>query len=180
MTSAEISRRVLLRAGAALGAAGAAALAFPRFVFGFHYPPDIPISSVGGATATGTLVEATPIDVHSVDAFTRAINQAHGTNAVLTRNHFTPHQSTGWHTHPGPNVVMIISGGITLTDAHCRSTHYGSGEGFATGLGVHLAVADGNEAGTDFYSFYFLPATATELRTPLSATDTSLTPGCAV
>lgn len=176
-TRLEISRRTLLRAGAAVGAAGAAALAFPRFALGFHYPADIPIASVGGVAATGTLVEATPIDVISVDSFTRAINQAHGTNAVLTRNHFADQQSTGWHTHPGPNVVMIVSGGLWLFDQHCNATHYGPGAGFATGLDVHEAIADGP---TDFYSFYFLPKDATELRTPLSATDPLLTPSCAI
>jgi len=177
MTAAEISRRAFLRTGAALGGIGAAALAFPRFVFGFHYPGDIPITTVGGPTTTGTLVKATPIDVLSTDAFTRSIHQAQGTQVVLTRNHFNDKQSTGWHTHPGPNVVMIVSGGLWLLDDKCNATHFGPGSGFSTGLGVHEAIADG---ATEFYSFYFLPADATELRTPLAATDTSLNPRCAL
>ena len=51
--------------------------------------------------APGTLAGATPVYVQSVDAFTRAINQAHGTNTVLQHLRFTPGQSTKWHTHPG-------------------------------------------------------------------------------
>src|SRR5262249_41986284 len=143
MTQLELTRRALLTAGASLAAAGAASLVVPASVFGFHYSPDIPIGSVGGATANGTLVEAMPIDVLSVGSFTRAINQAHGTQVVLSRNHFTDGQSTGWHTHPGPNITMIVSGAFWLLDDHCDATHYGAGEGFATGLKVHEAVADG-------------------------------------
>lgn len=116
---------------------------------------------------TGTLVGGTPVNVLSVDAFTRAINQAHGTNAVLTHLRFAPGQSTGWHTHPGPNVVLVVGGSLTLTDEHCNVTTYGDGEAFATGLDVHLAVA--GPSGADFYSLYFLPADADVLRTDASA-----------
>src|SRR5215813_15394077 len=111
----------------------------------------------------GTLAGGTPLNVLSVDAFTRAINQAHGTNAVLQHLHFVAEQSTGWHTHPGPNIVLVVTGSLTLTDEHCNVTTYGPGEAFATGLDVHEAVA-GSE-GSDFYTFYFLPADAEVLRT---------------
>jgi quercetin dioxygenase-like cupin family protein len=123
-----------------------------------------------GSVPIGVLAGNTSVNVLSVDAFTRAINQAHGTNAVLTRVHFTDGQSTGWHTHPGPNLVLVVSGQLTLTDQNCSVTTYGPGQGFATGLDVHLAVATG---ATDFYALYFLPANADVLRTNASA------PSCA-
>ena len=91
------------------------------------------------------------IDVQSVSAFTRAINQDHGTNVVITQNRFTNGQSTGWHTHPGPNIVVILSGGFKLLDDKCRETDYAAGTGFATGLNVHEAIAVGD---TSFYSIY--------------------------
>jgi quercetin dioxygenase-like cupin family protein len=112
---------------------------------------------------TGTLAGVTPVNVLSVDAFTRAINQAHGTNAVLTHVRFGPGQSTGWHTHPGPNLVLVVGGSLTLTDEHCDVTTYGDGEAFATGLDVHRAVA--GPSGADFYALYFLPKDAAVLRT---------------
>jgi quercetin dioxygenase-like cupin family protein len=124
----------------------------------------------------GTLAGGTSLNVLSVDAFTRAINQAHGTNAVLQHLRFAPGQSTLWHTHPGPNLVLLVGGSLNLTDEHCDVTTYHDGEGFATGLDVHLAVA-GSE-GADFYSLYFLPAEATVLRTPpagVSATPPNCT-----
>jgi quercetin dioxygenase-like cupin family protein len=119
----------------------------------------------------GTLAGKTSVNVLSVDAFTRAINQAHGTNAVLQHSMFAPQQSTGWHTHPGPNIVLVVAGSFTLTDEHCNVTTYGPGEGFATGLDVHKAVAGLD--GADFYTFYFLPADADVLRTNADP------PGCA-
>jgi quercetin dioxygenase-like cupin family protein len=123
-----------------------------------------------GSVPAGVLAGKTSLNVLSVDAFTRAINQAHGTNAVLTKVHFSDGQSTGWHTHPGPNLVLVVSGQLSLTDEHCNVTTYGPGEGFATGLDVHLAVATG---ATDFYALYFLPQNADVLRTNASA------PSCA-
>ncbi len=110
----------------------------------------------------GTLAGGTPTNVLSVDAFTRAINQAQGTNTVLTHLRFTPGQSTGWHSHPGPNIVVVVGGQLTLTDEHCKVTTYTDGQAFATGLDTHLAVAGPN--GADFYSLYFLPKDATALR----------------
>jgi quercetin dioxygenase-like cupin family protein len=84
---------------------------------------------------------AVPVDVLSVSAFTRAINQAHGTNAALQHLTFTPGESTLWHTRPGPNLVLVVGGSLTLTDEHGNVTTYTDGQGFAAGLKTHLAVA---------------------------------------
>jgi quercetin dioxygenase-like cupin family protein len=117
-----------------------------------------------GNVGLGTLAGKTPVNVLSVDAFTRAINQAHGTNAVLQHVHFGPNQSTLWHTHPGPNVVLVVDGSATLTDERCQETTYHDGQGFATGLKKHLFVA--GPGGVDLYAVYLLPADADVLRTP--------------
>ena len=114
---------------------------------------------------TNTMMQPLTVqNVLSVDAFTRAINQAQGTNTVLQHLHFSPGQSTLWHTHPGPNIVLVVGGSLTLTDNHCNVSTYTDGQGFATGLDEHLAIAGAQ--GADFYSLYFLPADATVLRTP--------------
>jgi quercetin dioxygenase-like cupin family protein len=112
----------------------------------------------------GTLAGATSVDVFSLDAFTRAINQAHGTTAVLQHVKYTPGQNTLWHTHPGPNIVLMVGGSLTITDEHCNSTTYTDGQGFATGLDVHEGVAGPN--GADTYSLFFLPADADAIRNP--------------
>jgi hypothetical protein len=135
-------------------ALGAATLAFAV----------LPATNVDPSTLPlGTLAGRTPINVLSVDAFTRAINQAHGTNAVLQHIQLGPNQSTGWHTHPGPNIVLVGAGSATLMDAHCGVTTYGVGQAFATGLDAHEVTA--GPEGVDVYTFYFLPANADVVRT---------------
>ena len=84
-------------------------------------------------------------------------------HAVLQHVRFAPGQSTGWHSHPGPNIVLVVGGSLTLTDEHCSVTTYGDGQGFATGLNTHRAVA--GASGADFYSLNFLPRDADSLRT---------------
>lgn len=118
-------------------------------------PPTVPY---------GTLTGQTSLKVLSISAFTRTLEQDQGTNVVLQHLHFFPGQSTLWHTHPGPNIVLVVGGSLTLTDNHCNVTTYGDGQGFATGLSVHMAVAGAN--GADFYALYLLPASATVLRNP--------------
>lgn len=135
-------------------ALGAATLAFAV----------LPATNVDPSTVpVGTLAGRTPVNVFSVDAFTRAINQAHGTNAVLQHIKLGSNQSTGWHTHPGPNIVLVEGGSATLMDTRCQATTYGVGQAFATGLDVHEVTA--GPEGVDVYTFYFLPADADVLRT---------------
>jgi len=124
---------------------------------------------------TCVLAGKTPTDILSSEAFEKVFEQ--GTNIVITHNLFTPSQTTGWHTHPGPNIVIMIHGQLTLYDKKCRPTVYGPGQGFATGVKVHKA--DAGSAGAEFYSAYVLPASADVLRAPATAADTSLTPRCA-
>jgi len=139
-------------------ALGAATLAFAV----------LPATNVDPSTVPlGTLAGRTPVNVLSVDAFTRAINQAHGTNAVLQHIQLGPNQSTGWHTHPGPNIVLVGAGSATLMDVHCSVTTYGVGQAFATGLDIHEVTA--GPEGVDVYTFYFLPANADVLRTDADA-----------
>jgi len=101
----------------------------------------LPPANVAPADVPHGTLATESVNVLSVDAFTRAINQAHGTNAVLQHLSFAPGQSTLWHTHPGPNLVLVVTGELTLTDNHCDVTTYSQGQGFATGLDTHLAVA---------------------------------------
>jgi quercetin dioxygenase-like cupin family protein len=158
-----ISRRTKVISAVTVWALGVGATIIYAVLPTINVPPN--------AVPLGTLANGTPLNVLSVDAFTRAINQAHGTNAVLQHLHFAPGQSTGWHTHPGPNLVLVVAGSFTLIDRHCQESQYGPGQGFATGLDTHEAIA--GPEGADFYSLYFLPADAGVLRVDAAA------PGCA-
>lgn len=110
----------------------------------------------------GFLVGKTPTYVQSEDAFEKVIKH-HGANSVLQHGHFPPNFSTGWHTHPGPAIVIGVSGTSTLIDEHCNEMHFGPGQAFITGLKVHEAIAGPD--GVDFYQLYLLPEDADVLRT---------------
>jgi quercetin dioxygenase-like cupin family protein len=49
------------------------------------------------------------------------------TDLYVVRNTFQPGASTGWHTHPGPSLITVVSGTITAYDSNCTATVYGPG-----------------------------------------------------
>ena len=123
----------------------------------------LPITDVDPSTVPlGTLAGQTSVYVQSEDAFEEVIHK-HGATSVLQHIHGAPNSSTGWHTHPGPNIVLVVSGSTTLVDEHCKETTYRPGQAFATGLKVHEAIAGPD--GVDVYTFYLLPTNADVLRT---------------
>lgn len=167
MNPLALSRKAFLIVGTLGAVALAAVVAYAALPVRDVDPSSVP---------RGTLAGATSVDVLSLSAFARAINQAHGTTAVLQHTKFTAGQSTLWHTHPGPNLVLVVGGSLILTDQHCNVTTYTDGQGFATGLKTHLAVA--GPAGADFYALYFLPSDADVLRDPAAGVDGDA-PNCA-
>jgi quercetin dioxygenase-like cupin family protein len=57
-------------------------------------------------------------------------------------NKFAPGASTGWHSHPGPSLITVLSGTVTNyqgDDRRCRPHVYGAGAGFVDpgGKDVH-------------------------------------------
>ena len=67
----------------------------------------------------------------------------------VIRNTWPPGAHTGWHTHPGPSMVTVISGELTAYDASdrsCTSQVYHAGETFTDiGCGdVHLVRNEGS------------------------------------
>ena len=112
----------------------------------------------------GRLVGATPLDIDSVNAFTQAIKKARGTSAVLEHVRFTSGQSTGWITSPGPKIVLVVGGQLTLTGSGCAATTYVDGEGFVTDLEVHKG--DAGLGGADVYVLHLAPSDADALRAP--------------
>jgi hypothetical protein len=134
---------------AALGAAAYAAL--PGTTVN---PADVP---------TGFLAGATHIDDASVASFARAIKQSQGSNVVLQHIRLAAGSSVGWHTHPGPVIVLVVSGRFDYVDDRCEVTPYPAGTGFVDqGFGhLHNATAVG---ATELYAIYYLPDDATEIR----------------
>jgi quercetin dioxygenase-like cupin family protein len=69
----------------------------------------------------------------------------------VTQNTWQPGGRTGWHTHPGPSLVTVIEGTLTVyeaADPTCTPTTYTAGQSFTDiGCGeVHNVV---NETGAE-------------------------------
>jgi quercetin dioxygenase-like cupin family protein len=82
---------------------------------------------------------------------------------------FQPGGSTGWHRHPGPTVVTITTGELTITDQACRSRTYQAGDSFVEpGPPRHVAVNTA-DATTQTIVTFFVPKGAPALTIPAAA-----------
>jgi quercetin dioxygenase-like cupin family protein len=73
-----------------------------------------------------------------------------GRSDVVTQTvTFAPGGSSGWHSHPGPAILSVKSGTLTLYEAHdpsCTPLVFPAGTGFVeTGGDVHIARNEGME-----------------------------------
>jgi quercetin dioxygenase-like cupin family protein len=86
-------------------------------------------------------------------------------DVYVTRNTIDPGGQSGWHTHPGPSLIIVAAGEITAyegDDRHCTPTKYTAGQGFVDpGDGhVHLLRNETNEP-AETVAVQFLPTGAT-------------------
>jgi len=85
------------------------------------------------------------------------VNNAHET--VIQQIVIAPGGQTGWHSHPGPVVVLIKSGQMSFYDGDdptCTVRTYSAGEAFVdSGQGhVHIARNEGSE-NLEIWATYF-------------------------
>ena len=88
-----------------------------------------------------------------------------------------PGGSTGWHTHPGPALVLVRSGALTLYNAKagCEGTTHKAGQSFVdAGFGnVHIARNEAPAGNVDLVVLYLTPAGAgVRIDAPVPATST--------
>lgn len=125
-------------------------------------------TGVTAETARGPLVDR-PLDVN--------MNFGNGTTKVklstkgpmevaVQRIVATPGATFGWHSHPGPTIVTVSSGTLTLYHAeHCTvGINYAAGQSFSNLPDeVHLARNNGS-VDLVIYASYFVPAGSGPLR----------------
>ncbi len=79
----------------------------------------------------------------------RAMIRTHGQSDVYAvDNKFATGATTGWHSHPGPSLIMVVSGTITNytgNDPTCAGHDYSAGSGFIDvgGTDVHMLRNNG-------------------------------------
>jgi quercetin dioxygenase-like cupin family protein len=70
------------------------------------------------------------------------------TDGYVVENDFQPGQTTGWHSHPGPSLIFVVTGSVTNYESdqpHCQGVTYSAGSTFvdAGGTDVHELVNAG-------------------------------------
>jgi quercetin dioxygenase-like cupin family protein len=76
-------------------------------------------------------------------------------DVYIVQSTFPPGTHTGWHTHPGPSLITVVSGELTVyeaADPTCTAHVYTAGESFTDiGCGaVHLVRNEGSVDAVDF------------------------------
>jgi quercetin dioxygenase-like cupin family protein len=88
-----------------------------------------------------------------LDAYTRTgkwrakISTKGATDVHILENRIVPGGTFGWHSHPGPSIVVVKSGTLTLyrgDDAACTPHEFAAGSGFVDDGGdVHVVRNEG-------------------------------------
>ena len=68
-----------------------------------------------------------------------ALMAAYGeTDVYVVDNKIEPGGTTGWHSHPGPSLILVVNGQVTnytSKDRNCAGHTYAKGQGFIDGGG---------------------------------------------
>ncbi len=119
----------------------------------------------------GFLISDSHVTNAPVNAFARVLDSPGGADLYTAHLSFSPGDSTGWHTHPGPAIHSIISGALTIYDVEngqCTAQTYTAGQTFIDpGFGhVHLAVDESSTVAVDFYVTFLNPHGVDSVSTP--------------
>ena len=109
------------------------------------------------STATSTVLAQARVAPIDITAHNRTVDGKRWRTELETRgltdgyvvdNKFQSGQSTGWHSHPGPSLIFVVSGSVTNYDSdapRCAGVTYPAGTSFidAGGKDVHMLRNNG-------------------------------------
>jgi quercetin dioxygenase-like cupin family protein len=114
------------------------------------------------SAAPGRSGEAPPHQAGARETFERLVND--GSNVFIGTLSFAPEDDgevggVDWHTHPGPFIVAVTQGALTVTWAHdCEPRTYEAGEAFVDlGEQVHKAENLSDEETVVYFSVIGVP-----------------------
>lgn len=146
---------------------GLAALAALATILASFAPVAVATPSEGiiSATvfATAGFVDKTDIRFQIRGRIHERIRVNNAGQSVVQQVIIAPAGHTGWHTHPGPVVVMIKAGTMSFYDGDdpsCTARTYSAGEAFVdSGQGhVHIARNEGSENLELWATYFDVPA----------------------
>ena len=102
--------------------------------------------AVTEAQARGTMVDPAGEKLKIITGLLRS-GLHRSTDVAVQKLTIQPGGHTGWHTHPGPTVVVVKSGTVTFIDEDCDVHTYNVGDAYVDqGVGhVHIARNDDTE-----------------------------------
>jgi len=120
-----------------------------------------PATGILSATvwARGRFLDPVDIKVKVDDGRQEVIHVPDARETVVQQIVIGPGGQTGWHSHPGPVVVLIKSGTLTLYSGEhgCEARAYSAGQAFVdSGQGhVHLAANRSATENVELWATYF-------------------------
>lgn len=109
--------------------------------------------------ARASFVEPTDVKIKVKGQGTEVINVNNAQETVIQQIIIAPGGATGWHSHPGPVVVLIKSGQMSLYDSDdptCSARTYTAGQAFVdSGQGhVHIARNESQSQNLELWATY--------------------------
>ena len=106
-----------------------------------------------------------PLDVDAVkvDSWDIKIKSKDSSDVYVTRNSIDIGGQSGWHSHPGPSLITVTLGEVTVYESSlCTPVRYHAGEGFVDAGGGHVhLIRNESGAAAETVSVQFVPQGAT-------------------
>ena len=126
-----------------------------------------PSSGLTTTILAKSLFDNMNINAHALDPKVkwRAMIQTHGQSDVyVVDNKLAPGGTTGWHSHPGPSLILVVAGTVTnymSDDPSCMPHVYSAGSGFVDPGGdeTHILRNEGSVQ-AETIAVQFLPKDA--------------------
>jgi hypothetical protein len=131
-------------------------------------------ASIGfqGMTVAKATFEELGINLHTIpaDDWQMRLKTQGFTDIYVQKNTWAPLSTTGWHTHPGPSLIVITAGTVVAYDSDdptCSPTVYTADSGGvnhfvdAGGGHVHLVRNEDSSITATGYAVQFVPEAAT-------------------
>ena len=134
------------------------------------YAANVLATPSSGLTTTilaKSLFDEFAINSHTIPADTwQARLKTRGQSDVyVVDNKLAPAGTTGWHSHPGPSLILVVAGTVTnytSDDPTCSGHPYTAGTGFIDpgGGDVHMLRNDSNTQTAETIAVQILPKDA--------------------
>ena len=129
-------------------------------------------SSGSQSTLLGRATYSDPINVRRVgeDHWKVDVKAKPALDVAVQSIVFQPGAQSGWHSHPGPVFISVVSGEITFyegDDPDCEPVVRRAGEGFLdVGDHAHMARNESGEPATNIVTYFAPPGAALRIDQP--------------